>query len=153
MTDQTPASSAVRELLENSYRITQGNHGEDLSRLSFLADHIFDFTTYDSEMSELFGRKAVEVCTAITHDQTFEYIKDAENYRWFLLMVNMPFFAPRLEWGTSVRGAWWDHGVQALTSCGIWRGEDQLTSLEFTREEWIIFMVAVIEFSEIGDTT
>lgn len=137
----------ARELLEHSYRTTRDFQDGRLTRLEFLADYLFDFTTYDTEMGELFARKAVEVCAAINDGKTFDYIKDANNYRWFLLMVNMPFFNGRLEWGTSVRGAWWDHGAQKLESCGLWRGNEQALSVEFTREEWMRFIAALVEFA------
>jgi hypothetical protein len=138
---------AERELLENSYQTTKEFQDGKLSRLEFLADYIFDFTTYDTDMGELFARKAIEVCAAINDGKTFDYIKDADNYRWFLLMVNMPFFARRLEWGTSVRGAWWDHAAQTLESCGIWRGKEQAVSVQFTRDEWMRFIAALVEFA------
>lgn len=139
--------SDERELLENSYSATREFQDGELSRLEFLADYIFDFTTYDTAMGELFARKAVEVCAAINDGKTFDYIEDADNYRWFLLMVNMPFFAQRLEWGTSVRGAWWDYGAQTLESSGMWRGKEQAVSMQFTREEWMRFIAALVEFA------
>jgi hypothetical protein len=138
----------LRELLEHSFNLTRGFGGDrEMSRMEFLADHIFDFTTYDTDMGELFARKAVEVCAAINESKTFDYIKDADNYRWFLLMVNMPFFAGRLEWGTSVRGAWWDHGAQKLESCGLWRDGQQVLSMEFPRSEWMRFIAALVGFA------
>jgi hypothetical protein len=135
-----------RELLEHSYE--QATYSDpEMSRLAYLSDYIFDFTTYDSDMGELFAGRALEVCAAINEGKTFDYIKDADNYRWYLLMVNMPFFAGRLEWGTSIRGAWWDHADQTLETCGIWRGEEQVLSLTFTRDEWPRFVTDMIAFA------
>lgn len=136
-----------REMLEHSFLQMQGFNGGEISRLEFLADYVFDFTTYDAEMSELFARKALEVCAAISDKRTFDYIKDAENYRWFLLMVNMPFFAGRLEWGSSIRGAWWVREDQMLESCGIWLGSEQALSLSLSNEEWLRFITALLQFS------
>jgi len=136
----------MRELLEHSFQSERDQDGE-MSRLTFLADYIFDFTTYDDQMSEFFARKAIEVCAAITEGSTFEYIKDTDNYRWFLLMVNMPFFAKRLDWGTSIRGAWWVHEDLTLESCGIWRGDEQVLSVKFSRGEWLCFIRALVAFS------
>ncbi len=142
------------ELLENSFQQERGHTSlrcRPKTRLAFLSDSIFCFTTYDSEKDELFGRKAVEVCTAINEGKTFDFIKDAENYTWFLVMCNMPFFSDRIEWGTSIRGAWWAgrQGKQIeLDSCGLWMGDDQLIdTLKFSREEWEKFIAAVVEFS------
>lgn len=140
------------KLLEHSYETVRGmGNCSPGSRLDYLSEYIFDFTTYDPEMSELFAKKAVEVCAAITNGYTFEYIRDPEDYKWFLLMCNMPFFAGRLEWGTSIRGAWWGmprgHDFE-FDSCGLWNGEDQMTdTLRFTKEEWGEFMRAIIRFS------
>jgi hypothetical protein len=118
------------------------------SRLVYLSDHIFDFTTYDSEMSEMFSAKAVEVCDAINNARTFDYIANAENYKWFLVMCNMPFFAQRLNWGTSIRGAWWDHREHRLSSCGIWNGDEQEMELKFRDvDEWKRFIAAIVAFA------
>jgi hypothetical protein len=123
---------------------------DPVGRLEYLSDYIFDFTTYDGEMAELFASKALEVCSAISDSTTFEYIKDTEQYRWYLVMVNMPFFADKLEWGTSVRGAWWaepPHGRIKFDSCGLWLDGRQLYEpMEFTTDQWREFIAAVLAF-------
>ena len=136
------------ELLQNSYEMERRIRSDSPeSPLVYLSDYIFDFTTYDDEMSELFAQKAVEVCKAITDGTTFDFIKDPENYRWYLLMCNLPFFASKLEWGGSIRGAWWDNEI-TFRSCVLWDGDKQLVDeITFTHEEWSIFIKAVIEFS------
>lgn len=136
--------AAMFELLKHSFLMCKRD--ENISKLEFLSDYVFNFTTYDSSMSNLFAIKALEVCVAINDGDTFEYIKNAENYRWFLLMCNMPFFVPRLEWGGSIRGAWWD-GAQKLESCGIWGKDEQLLSMDFSEDEWKNFIRALIVFS------
>ena len=133
------------DTLEHSFLI-ESESDEGLTRLAYLSDHIFDFTTYDSEIGEFLAIKALEVCAAISSKTTFDYIKDVENYRWYIVMVNMPFFMPRLEWGTSIRGAWWDHKEQALESCGLWRDDDQVLSARFTELEWLAFIEAMQQF-------
>ena len=123
------------------------------SRLEYLGNDIFDFTTYDGVMSAAFAEKAVEVCKAITEHATFEYIKDEDNYRWYLLMVNMPFFASRIDWGTSIRGAFWDNEI-TFQSCGLWDGEKQLhEELAFTLETWEQFMRDVVAFAQVSVPT
>jgi len=117
------------------------------SRLEYLSDFIFDFTTYDSEMAELFARKSLEVCAAISAGKTFDYIKDPNQYRWFLVMCNMPFFAGRIEWGTSIRGAWWAHNGTTLSSVGLWSEGEQITDvMTFTESQWKEFIAALIAF-------
>lgn len=136
------------KLLQNSYETERRNECSPESPLEYLGESIFDFTTYDGKISALFAQKAVEVCDAITTCTTFEYIKDAEKYRWYLLMCNMPFFASKLNWGTSIRGAWWDHKI-TFQSCGLWDGDEQLADeMTFTGDEWALFMAAVSEFSK-----
>ena len=135
--------------MEHSYAMeAQTGESPARSRLGYLAQHIFDFTTYESEADELFARKAVEVCAAITDGKTFEYIANPTGRIWYLLMVNMPFFMPRMDWGTSIRGAWWDHKQPVLNSCGLWVGAEQQTEWIFSGEQWEEFMRAVIAFAE-----
>lgn len=141
-----------KELLEHSYKVAAKTFDcAPESRLEYLGDHIFNFATYDSEMSVLFASKAVEVCAAINNKLTFDFIEDDNNYKWFLIMCNMPFFTERLEWGTSIRGAWWGGmpGNQIeFQSCGLWIGNKQLhQTMKFSREEWEKFIAAVVEFA------
>lgn len=141
-----------KEFFENNLR--QENDFLELeqpkSRLEYLADHVFDFTTYDGGMDQLFAQKAVEVIDSINNRTTFEYQeKNQENYQWYLIMVNMPFFQNRLNWGTSIRGAWWDVKITEINSCGFYIGEQQITeSLSFNNERWIEFMKAIVEFAK-----
>jgi hypothetical protein len=122
-------------------------------RLAFLADHTFGFATYDSEKATLFGQKAVEFIEAVTEGKTFEYQQASEeNYTWFLIMANMPFFQKRLEWGTSVRGAWWQptpgkNGQHVVG--GWWYVEDEgLDEFVINREGWIELMRAIVEWTK-----
>ncbi len=154
--EDTPESARLEPLvgpdyygiLSHSFEIERGLECGAESRLVYLSDHIFDFTTYDSEMSEIFAAKAVEVCGAINDAKIFDYIANAENYKWFLLMCNMPFFAQRLNWGTSIRGAWWDYREHRLSSCGIWNGFEQVMELKFRDvDEWKRFIAAIVTFA------
>ena len=78
------------------------------TRAAFLAEFIFDFTTYEDEFAHEFGVQALRVCRAISARKTYEFAEPTVDRRWFLLMCNMPFFSRRINWGTSIRGAWWD---------------------------------------------
>lgn len=72
---------------------------------------IFDITTYDSGMDRLFAEHVVEVLEAIASRTTFEYqAKSAEHYYRFLMVVNFKQIYPLLEWGTSIRGCWFNLG-------------------------------------------
>ena len=117
------------------------------SKLEFIGENIFDFTTYENVVMSLFTKKALEVCEAITKKKTFDYIDTEEGNLWYLIMVNMPFFDGKLEWGTSIRGAWWDYKVE-FESCGIFiDGEQHTQTMKFTQDEWKLFISALIEFA------
>lgn len=138
-----------RHALEEGFSFYAQNH-EDITRLEYLSDFIFAFTTYDTEMGELFARKAIEVCLAITNRTTFDYIKDKEQYQWFLIMVNMPFFKERLNWGTSVRGAFWDAGINSnfiLDTIGLYLNGEIVEKVFFSEDEWRDFVVALSDFA------
>lgn len=121
--------------------------GHESSKLMFVCD-FFEITTYDDDMSELFATKALEVAEAITEGKTYEYIKDPENHRWYLWICNLPFFAEKIEWGTSIRGAWWDFEITVET-IELFDGEKQLMDpIEFTQETWKDFMRTLIVWAK-----
>jgi hypothetical protein len=139
------------KLLENSYeREKEFQSNGTMERLEFLAENIFDFTTYESVVYSLIEQKCLEVCKAISEKKTFEYIKSDEGNLWYLIMVNMPFFEGKLEWGTSIRGAWWHlYGDRKFTveSCGLYVEYEQLLEISFDEDEWPRFIDAMIEFA------
>ena len=94
---------------------------------------------------------SLEVCAAISDGTTFEYVKDTEDYIWFLMMANFPFFAGRIEWGVSIRGAWWsseDPCCFDLSTCGLWEGDRQVPHLAFEdRDDWGCFIAALRHFA------
>lgn len=145
-----------KKLLEESYKADLEFFDRLSTRYSWLSENIFDFTLYDEDMGNLFGMEAVEVCKAISEKSTFDYIKDPNNYRWYLIMVNMPFFQDKIDWGTSIRGAWWNHRPRnetfKVSFSGLVTDEEPINEpLEFTEETWLLFIQAVIDFSEEKD--
>ena len=141
-------------LLNESYAeiLTHRYDGDDpMSRLAYIGDYIFEFTTYDDSMSELFATKALEVCHAISNNTTFDYIKGNENYKWFLIMLNMPCLSNRVDWGCSIRGCWWDHEPNTTRfnfedMTGLYFDGDQLDKLELDLDQWVEFIEAMREF-------
>lgn len=138
-------------LLEHSYDM-QAQHSMGSppdSRLEFLGDHIFQFHTDDSEMSAKFAHLALAVCQCITDGKTFEFIEGKGRYAAYLLMLNTTFFADRFTYGGSIRGAWWEtQPAQKIDSCALWTPEgEQMGELEFTPEEWVAFVRAMIAFA------
>ena len=138
--------SDYRQMLEDGFAFINELDGQS-TRLSFLGDYIFDFTTYDSEWSEIFAKRAIEVCESISNKTTFESFEEPGRYRWFLIMINMPFFSQRINWGTSVRGAWWESPPDLVyQSSGLFIGDEQFCSHMFTTKQWCEFIAAIIEF-------
>ncbi|SAK46489.1 hypothetical protein AWB76_00923 [Caballeronia temeraria] len=138
------------KLLEDSYAMYTDLcevRGGEPSKFAFLGDHLFDFTTYDDEVSALFANVALQVCKVITRKTTFKFIEDESNYQQYLLMCNTTFFAGRLDWGGSIRGAWWNQDGQELDTCGFFVGRQQVCSWTFTEEQWKDFMEAVFAFA------
>jgi hypothetical protein len=53
--------------------------------------------------------QTLEVCEVILNGKTVAYINESDaNYKNYITIVNMPFLRGKLEWGTSIRGAWFD---------------------------------------------
>jgi len=117
------------------------------NKFQFLGNSIFDFTTYDGAIDELFAKKMLEVIAAIVNRTTFEYQENEANYINYLTMVNMPFLQGKLEWGTSIRGAWFDeYGHHSE------KEEERVYQITY---DWSIpkkdindFMKALLEWSE-----
>lgn len=138
------------KLLESSYNQALSCSGLTRSKLEFIGNHIFAFDTYENVVLSLMTTKAIEVCNAISNSTTFEYIANVHDNMWYLIMVNMPFFQNKLEWGVSIRGAWWDYYPNKcfkLESCGIYDGNDYLYDIEFDETEWREFIKAISVFT------
>lgn len=136
------------ELLEYSYKNQQQEQPCD-TRASWLSEYIFNFATYDDDIAESFGKRALEVCDAIHKRTTFDYIKNIENYTWFVAICNMPFFVNRIEWGTSIRGAFWKYDQPHLDSPGLHSPgvAAQFCRLQFnSSDDWVEFIDAVLAF-------
>lgn len=138
------------QILENSFEnYKQEDYNSDC-KYYFLADAIFDFTTYDDDMSSLLAKKCLAVCEAITNRTTFEYIKDPAQYENYLTMINMAFFKDKLSWGTSVRGAWWGTPIHQkvfkLQTYELYSDDEKVVDWEFTRDQWDDFMQSVLKF-------
>lgn len=143
------------QILKDSYQKAQELHDDPpVSHLDFLGNSVFCFTTYDSSMSALFALQAIEVCKVIQRNSRKALGENDEpplsyDYQWYLIMVNMPFFKGRLEWGTSICYAWWDPPSITLYFSDLWQGDEQLNrDIDFTRNEWMSFIDACIEFAE-----
>lgn len=135
------------ELLEYAFANQEDTECPNESRAAFLCDKVFGITTYDEDVSELMGRVMIDVCEAITDRTTFDYIKEPVRYHWFVLMCNMPWLAARINWGTSIRAAFWEY-----TQCPIdafWPIADTHPDLRIifrNKEQFEDFIKAAIAF-------
>lgn len=133
-------------LLEHSY-LQWSEFDSDLARCDYIAEYVMGLSLYCSEMSDLFASRACEVAKAINNNATFDYIEDSENHQWFLVMLNYPFFSERINWGTSIRAAFWTYDAISLEGLNFFDGEDQISGqITFNRKEWESFIDAMCVF-------
>ena len=81
----------------------------------------------------------------ISNKESFTFFEREEQYMWFIIMCNMPFFSGKIEWGTSIRGAWWQSAIELrLTTY-----DEKILMVD---SEWIEFVSTMIECAgdEIG---
>lgn len=137
------------KILENSFLKEKENDDQLDNRFEFLSVNVFNFTTYDSSMDILFGQKAVEVCNAISDRRTFDYIENKDNYQWYIIMCNMPFFKNKISWGTSIRGAFWDiwGDDKSIIYVDLYDDNEQITSISVDNKEWHEFITAICKFA------
>lgn len=90
-----------------SYR----DFGTFKTKYEWAASHIFDLATYDSSLDELFVKKILEVCQVILDNKNFDYIEDDNNYITFIGVCQRLDSLGWIDWGTSIRGAWFDDCV------------------------------------------
>lgn len=101
-----------KELMQDYYQSICSMHENPYSKLTFVGECVFNFTTYDDAVSEAFAGLMLEVIGSIMNRTTFDYQrKSPQHYINYLIMVNMPFLKDKLEWGGSIRGAWLDESV------------------------------------------
>lgn len=142
------------DLLEHSYSTYIDHSQQNETRLEYLATAVFGFITYERKQAEIITRKALEVAAAITNRTTFEYIENTDNRTWYLVMCNMPFFADKLEWGGSIRGAWWHPNTKkvfTLESYGFYDkdSDDEQICIQYfsDSDEWSRFIKAILAFA------
>ena len=123
------------ELLDKNFKEEQHLECAPETKMEYLGSSIFDFTTYDGEIDILLAEKMVEVLKAILNKNTFEYIKNKEKYLNYLTMVNMPFLTDKLDWGSSIRGAWFDN----------WK-EYEIDGIKINKQELEVFIAQLIEW-------
>lgn len=79
-------------------------------RRDFIVEHLFGLTTYDTHLTTIFNNTITEVMRVIYERGNFEYIKDEKNYIKFILVANILDEHNMINWGSSIRGCWFDFG-------------------------------------------
>lgn len=101
--------NVYKDVLTQLWESENEHLSQNQTKVEFLSFNVFGFITDDIDLDELFASKMLEVIKAILDQKTFEYQGiSKENYHNFILMCNMPFLKDKLEWGTSIRGPWFD---------------------------------------------
>lgn len=81
------------------------------SKYEWAASEIFGLATYDGDLDKLFVERICDVCKYIAAGKTFEFINmSEENYITFILVCQVLYKKNWINWGTSIRGAWFDDG-------------------------------------------
>ncbi len=136
------------KLLKESY-IKAKLEDDTLTPHEFLGACVFEFTTYDGGISDKMSRIALPICLAITERTTFDFIEDEDNYLNYITYANTDFFSQKLEWGTSIRGAWWDLNCNRafeLDGDDLYLDGERMLNLKFNNDDWDLFVYAMRDF-------
>lgn len=99
------------EIYKAQYEEENSWHDNKWSKHEWVAHRVFDLVTYDASLDERFVNDILEVCKVILDGQTYEYINDEKNYVKYILVCQLLEKAHWIEWGTSIRGAWFNVDV------------------------------------------
>lgn len=118
----------------------------EVTKYEWLSENIFDLTTYDNSLNERFGKKIFDVCKTILDGATFEYIQKSEqHYVDYILVCQLLEKFRWIEWGSSIRGAWFEEQDESRYIFAYWDGEYK--ELQFT-EENIRLLIEFVEEAE-----
>lgn len=117
-------------------------------KMEYIGGCVFDFTTYDGGLDIVLGNRMMEVIECIINRKTFDYQNlGQDKYENYIAMCNMPFLNGKLEWGTSIRGAW-------LDECGHYSEPEPreyeigITNLRIPKKDIVEFCKDLIEWSK-----
>lgn len=111
---------------------------EDQDIYEWAADHVFNLTTYDGALDKLFVRTILDICKVIINKQTYEFIRDENMYVVYIVVCQLLNKKGWIEWGTSIRGAWFKDSIHSKPLMEMW------TKVPFTEKN----LIALIEFIE-----
>jgi len=109
----------------------------------FIAD-FFKLNSQERRFTVLISKKCLEVCEVILYGESFEYMKNEENSLWFYTVINMTFMENLLNWGTSIRVAWFEIDEKEYCFTHF--------TLNLDIESWGDFIKATREFTRMSLT-
>lgn len=102
----------VMDIFEKSYVNYQiATLGENI--YSWCAYRVLELSTYDEELDELFVKKFMEICNAILSRNNGMYMENRHAYITYIIVCQLLEKNDWIDWGTSIRGAWFDVGKNA----------------------------------------
>lgn len=131
--------SKYKAIIDDYYLERMDGSDNNVDKLEFIADSVFGFVTYDSEIDEILASKMIEVLNVLVSKTWATYTVERENYINFLTMVNMPFLIDKLDWSTSIRSSWLclDRGLSLFHgSLVIEKGDEQISAFISALIEW-----------------
>ena len=96
------------EIYRAQFEEERSRYNPEWSKYKWVAEKVFDLTTYDDDLDERFAKDILEVCKVILENRNFDYIKTENNYVKYILVCQLLNDRRWLEWGSSIRGAWFE---------------------------------------------
>lgn len=117
----------MKEIFRNSLNDFMENHldmgydREDYTlvewKYAWLCDSVFNIDTYDTNLSVKWGKLIFDVMRAIQGHKTYDYIKDEANYETYVAVCNLFNLNQLIDWGSSIRGAWFSFNKDTRDFC------------------------------------
>ena len=115
---------------------------DDWSRNEFIAEDIFDYTTYNGGISDTIANNMLEVIDVISKNQSVYFVKrSSEHELRFIMLVNNKVLYPMLDWGTSIRGAVFNTKAHTITV-------ENRNKIKIQKGELMFFMEALLAFAK-----
>ena len=77
------------------------------SKHEWIATNVFGLATYDAGLDKIFVDVIFNICKVILEQDTYEFIESSDdNYIVYILVCQLLDRMKWIEWGTSIRGAW-----------------------------------------------
>jgi hypothetical protein len=140
------------EIYKAQYELESGGFETFCTKYDWAASRIFDLVTYDPSLDEYFVKTILEVCKVILEKRNYDYIRNKDQYLIYILVCQMLDNFNWINWGTSIRGAWFEATHHIIESKDILEDLEWGDSDGWHKIEHVPFTVdnlrALIEFME-----